>query len=374
MLLCCLCIALLAPPPAQLDQAKTLYEAGSAAYQAGKYAVAIDAFEATRAISERPVVIFSLAQAYRLRFFQDNKLSDLEAAVANYRRYLELAPDGPRKAHTTQHLSTLVPYLERLRIEGDQGPEAPRPARLIVTSSVLGAEARVDDGPEQPVPSTFEVAPGTHTVQIAAAGYQTATRQTVAVAGSTLALAIEPTPEPALLRLSATAGARIVVDRQEVGRAPLATPLALAPGDHHLIVRGRGYTPHQQRLTLAPAQEARLDVELETTTQRWVAWSLMGGAALLAGAAAWTGSEALSAESDAQDLERRLGSGISDAEFERYTELRDDRDAYRDATTFLVVGAGAALVSGVLLYIFDDPTPAPALQITPEGGAATWRW
>ncbi len=41
--------AMLLAAPA--DQAKTLYRAGSQAYQLGKYTIAIDAFEATRVLS-----------------------------------------------------------------------------------------------------------------------------------------------------------------------------------------------------------------------------------------------------------------------------------------------------------------------------------
>ncbi|MFN3200497.1 MAG: PEGA domain-containing protein [Bradymonadia bacterium] len=368
-----MCIAFLSATPAQLEQAKTLYTAGSAAYQAGNYTVAIDAFEATRAISERPVVIFSLAQAYRLRYFSDNDVSDLEAAIEAYQRYLEIAPEGPRKGHATQHLSTLVPLLEA-KGEGGQAASARTFTRLIITSSAPQANAQIDDGFPQPVPSTFDVDPGPHTVKLFAKGFQTASQQAVAVEGSTIALVIDPVPEPAKLTLNATPGAQVLIDRREVGQAPLTGPLSVTPGPHQLVVKARGRTPHAQQLTLEPAQQAEMNVELEVTTQRVVSWSLLGGSAVLAGFAIWTGTEALDAESQAQDLEARLGSGITDAEFNRYSTLRNDRDTYRDATTLLGIGAAAALVGGVLLYIFDDPALPPSLTITPEGGAAVWRW
>src|SRR6185503_11462520 len=67
------------------QRAKDLYDAGSEAYRAGRYLVAIEAFREARALATRPTLTFSLAQAYRLQYFVDGDAKALEQAIAMYR-------------------------------------------------------------------------------------------------------------------------------------------------------------------------------------------------------------------------------------------------------------------------------------------------
>lgn len=371
--LAALTVALLATP-AELEQAKALYSAGGDAFRTGKYAMAIDAFEGARALAERPVVVFSLAQAYRLHYVSSRDLSDLEAAVRCYQEYLALEPEGKRSVHATQHLSMLVPYLENLRIEGADGrPQGDARARLIVSSSVDEAEAQVDDGPPQPTPATFEVEPGPHVVRVSAARHEPITQETVALAGSVLAVVLDPPPRPASVAVEAPAGARVLIDDVPVGQSPLPAPLRLPPGDYELSVLATGRQPRSQRLALLPEEAITVEVELDRTGQRMISGVLLGAAGALAISAGVTGLYALDAQSDAEALQGRVGQGLSSAEYDRYEALRGDRDAYADATLALGISATAALVTGLVLYFFDDPAP-PRMRPSATANGVAWGW
>lgn len=348
---------LLLATPQQTEQAKTLYQAGNHAYQVGKYAVAIEAFEAARALSDRPMILFSLAQSHRLRYFQENELVDLEAAVKAYREYVATWPEGPRRVHAVQHLSTLMPYLERLRIDQAPGEIKRRAvARLIVTSGVEGAVAQVGEGEAQPVPATFEVKPGPHTVRVSAPLHLEATQETVALVGVAVGVALHPTPAPAQLKLRTAAGTRVMVDNITRGRAPLLEPLSLTPGHHELILRATGRAPQVHHLDLHAGGALTLEAELEPTTQRSVAWILMSAAAAFAIGAGVTGALSLNAQEEAEALEAQLGAGLTGVEFDEHADLRADRDLYARGTLALGLTASSALVMGILLYLFDDPS------------------
>jgi hypothetical protein len=355
MLAAAMLYAALLASPQQTEQAKTLYQAGSQAYQVGKYGVAIEAFEATRALSDRPLVIFSLAQAYRLRYFQDGNLSDLEAAATAYRAYVIAAPQGTRRVHATQHLSTLVPYLERTRLNGDASKaNRTNAARLIITSAIPGAHAQVGDSEPQPVPATFEVKPGAHTVQVNAPDHQPITQKTVAVARAVVGVALDPTPVPGQLTVDVPAGTRVMIDHIAQGQAPLAV-LPLTPGPHALILSATGREPERHDLSIAAGQTLTVRTTLQSTTQRSIAWALMGTAGALALSAGITGTLSLDAQSDAEALEAQVGTGLTGAQFDQHASLRADRDAYADATLGLSLAASSALITGFLLYLYDDP-------------------
>lgn len=54
-----------------VEQAKTLFNAGAQAFNVGKFSAAIQAFDAAYALAPRPAILFSLAQAQRRQYFVD---------------------------------------------------------------------------------------------------------------------------------------------------------------------------------------------------------------------------------------------------------------------------------------------------------------
>jgi hypothetical protein len=56
--------------------------------------------------------------------------------------------------------------------------------------------------------------------------------------------------------------ADVIIDGNLVGRTPLASPVAIVPGDHLVELRRRGYRDVRRQLTLAEGARADLNVEL----------------------------------------------------------------------------------------------------------------
>jgi tetratricopeptide (TPR) repeat protein len=375
-----LVVALLAPPapapapaPSAQDeaQARELYQAGSQAYEQARYDVAIRAFEEARRLSPHSAVTFSLAQAYRLQYFVDRDLAKLERAVELYRAYLDEVPEGGRRDHAVEHLSTLTPLLESRRLEagGAGGGPAKAVARLIVSSHVEGATARVDAGEPAAIPAAFEVKPGPHRVVVEAADHLPEKLETVAVAGSVVALNVDPRDKPGHLTVRGPEGAHVAVDGRAVGESPLGGPLEVAPGHHLVAVTDRGREPFVEQVDVAHGGAAEVDAHLAVTRQRIYAWSLFGVAGALAAGAGVAFGFALDKESQATDLEKTLRSqGFTVAQAERYRTLQDDRDSDSRLAIGLGIGAGVAAAAGLVLYVFDTPE-APRLPVlTPTAG------
>lgn len=361
---CLLIAALLAPE----DSPQALYRAGTDAYRAGRYDIAVTAFEAALSRADRPDLLFSLAQAHRMRYFSAGGINHLEAAVRAYRGYLDKVPDGRRRVHATQHLSTLMPYLERIGLDADgqAAAEASKMARIIVTSAVEDAEARLEDGEAQPVPAAFETEPGTYTIEVGAADHQPIRRSVKAVAGTAVGIVLDPPPVPGALTLTAPEGARVLVGTRRIGNAPLGGPIELTPGTHDIVVLDRGREAVVRPVRLAAGETAQLSVDLAPTRQRWFATGALITAGALAVSAGATGWLAYDTQSEADALEARIGAGLTAPGYARYRDLEGQRDLYRDATIGLGLAAAGALVTGALMWIFDEPrVPAVRTAIGP---------
>ena len=362
-----LIIALLGP--AEIDRARQLFEAGGEAYHQGRYRVAIGAFDEAHRLAARPAILFSLAQACRLQYFVDGQVDDLTRAVDAYRRYIEQVPEGGRRDHAVQHLSTLAPMLDRLRAPpSDAAPPAEAPARLIISSEIEGARARVDGGPPSPIPATFEVAPGERRVVVEADEHLPEARTLLAVAGSAVALNLDPEPLPGRLIVEVPAGARIFLNGQGLGAGPLEGPIEAPAGQHVVVVTERGRLPFEQPVSLRRGEAVVVAAELPVSRQRIAAWGLVGTAAALAVGSGIFTHQALSAEADAQELEDRLDrQGFTVAEARRYRSLEASRDDHADWATGLGVLAGTAAITATLLWFFDEPeSPRPTLQGAPR--------
>src|SRR5262245_44131459 len=97
------------PAAAQDDlaRAKAHFALGARAYEANRFRVAIEAFEEANRLAPHPALLFSIAQASRRQYFLDKKPEDLRRAVANYRKYIERAPEGGRRDEAGAALAEL---------------------------------------------------------------------------------------------------------------------------------------------------------------------------------------------------------------------------------------------------------------------------
>src|SRR5262245_36520197 len=132
LLLICL---LIAPSLARAQEppaaAKEHFEAGDKAYKLGDFPRALDEFKQSYALFPTPLLLFDIAQSYRL-------LGEHEKALFTYRQYLTEAPTGRYRAIAEQKASEMEQVLEQKRREreaalqpspapGTQLSDAPRP-------------------------------------------------------------------------------------------------------------------------------------------------------------------------------------------------------------------------------------------------------
>jgi tetratricopeptide (TPR) repeat protein len=131
--------------------AKNHYLAGKSYYQQGRYTEAIREFEEAHRLSNRPELLYNIAQAYE-------KLGNLEQAVKFLEQYLE-APDLSNRVAAEEHLKNLK---ARLKVTGIQ-----------ITCNELDAIVLLD-GDEigrTPLRGNLLVKPGFHDVKVTKKGY-----------------------------------------------------------------------------------------------------------------------------------------------------------------------------------------------------------
>ncbi|MCP4498973.1 MAG: tetratricopeptide repeat protein [Deltaproteobacteria bacterium] len=332
----------------ELSKAKELFKAGGVAYAQGRYDVAIDAFEAAHAISPRASLQFSLAQALRLSYFTTGTLNLLERSIHYYRAYLD-DKQAPRRSHASQHLATLLPILERLRIENVSEAKRDSIARLIVTSQIGGALAQVNGSDFLPVPASFEVAPGIVMLKLGAPRHHSVEQRVKVAKESTVAVNIDLTPIPGSLRLPKHILSSIYLD----GVAVTGPKISLSPGKHRIRIMGHGREPYNEDFEIQSEEEKVLKAELPITFQTWGGILAAGtGTGILALAGfplAFAAQNEIEAASIGAFLVKRP---LSVDEAARYIELEGQRDTLvRVAGVVALTGVSLLAVGGALVAL-----------------------
>jgi len=373
-LLCCMVAAAIVGWPlaagAQDVEVRRYAEAGTEAFQLGRYLVAAAAFEEAYRRDPRPALAFSAAQAYRRQYWVDEDPARLVRARELYRQYLEAVPQGGRREHAVTHLQTIDLLLARLAPSQSAEPAAPpaaAPTQLMVVSRTPGAVASIDGGPPAPVPVVRDLSAGHHSVRVSAGGHFEAERDWLAVEGRLVVAPMELRARPALLRVSGAAGLNLWLDGRPAGSTPLTAPLLLAAGRHRLVVTARGHRPDVRILDLSRGDLVTVDPVLVATTQRRIAWTLLAGSGVAFASAGLATALSLSAEQRAASLWERVdaqGVNLSDAELRRYRRDLSRRDDLGTAAAVLGAGALALAVGWALVFWFDFPAP-PVDSATP---------
>jgi len=372
---------------AQIEQAKMLFNAGAQAYEAGRFATAVQAFQQAYAIAPRPAILFSMAQAERKAYYVDKRPQDLRNAIAHYHAYLDQVPTGGRRGDAADALTELEPIAARLSpSEGSaaQAPAAEQKTRLMVTSQTSGAKAALDGGAPEDVPLIDEVSPGKHHVRVWADGYFDEERDALAAQGSLAAIDVPLREKPALLSVVLDTRASIAVDGRPMASTPLAQPLELPSGTHVVTITKNGYKAFSREVTLAHGGSARIDAKLEQSGQRTATWIVLGtaGAAAIAGGV-FTGL-AFAEQSNAQGvLDAKNQGPIMASDLASYDSDVSARDRWRTVAIACFGGAAGLLLVGGVLYFFDQPhveagpppseSPRPAPKKEPtEIGVLPW--
>ncbi|MEZ4311444.1 MAG: PEGA domain-containing protein [Polyangiaceae bacterium] len=348
--------------------ARVLFEAGSKAYAAGNYRAAIQAFEQAYAVSARPGLLFSMAQAHRRQYKVDGRPGHVAVAIKQYKDYLAAQRTGGRRADAEAALAELAPEAQKLEREGRLQPftseEVESATRLIVTSPVQGVRIAVDGSAEgREAPLIAELSPGRHKVRVYADNHFEEVREIEVTKGAVTALDMPLRPRPALLSIDAPPGGRVSLDGRYVGETPFPAPLELPLGEHTVRIVKDGYGTFTQTLDAGAGQKLTVAATMPMTTQRKVAIGLIGtGAASIAGGILF-GGLALVSQADAQAVQGDMNQGKvvcrgqECPELDRYNTSVRARDAFR-AGAFSLLGVGAlAGGAGLFLYLVDGVPP-----------------
>jgi hypothetical protein len=361
-----------AEPPSDLERAKESFKAGATAYAAGDYLAAIQALEAAYQSTPLPAIAFSLAQAERRQYFVDHAPAHLRRAISLFRRYVELAPGGSRRADALDALSQLEP-LAAAQPKPRSLPHAEEPARrtrVLIISEALGARVALDGAPPVPSPLIREVEPGKHRVQVEAPGFFPTQRDVSAIAGELVLTQVPLREQPSTLSLWTPVDSEIYLDGAYVSEGGEGVTVQLPSGKHRLAIGQKGHRVSVQDLTLERGRARTLRVELEPTPQRLTSEVLFiaGGAAL--GASLVFSALTIRAEGRAEQfLGERAAGKVNNADLLRYDSTIIDRDRDRLATGVCLAASAGFFITGLFLHELDQPNPQLLYRAAPRLGA-----
>jgi len=351
------------------EQARTLFNAGVQAYKQGQFMHAAQAFTKAHALLPKPPLLFSIAQAFRREFDDKQQKPALVMAVKYYRKYLDAVTEGGRRLEATKALGDLKPYLQGLG--GDSAVEMTFPTRLSVNSPTPGAMVSLDGGKLEEIPYNRQIAPGKHTIVVKASGYEAQERTFDARQGDILPFDMPLAGTPPTFQVHGADGAEVTIDGKVLGRAPFTQPLALDAGRHFVTVTERGHKAYAEELEFDFGSKTSLEVDLPATNQRRWAWGVLAGGGTTLAAAGVLAGFAFMQENEAKDIEATQSQGvISEQQRMQHNSAIRTRDDLILATA-LSAGVGAAVsLTGLFLYLFDEPVVTPPLRGTDEADEA----
>jgi hypothetical protein len=366
--------------------ASEFFDAGAQAYESGQYLVAAEAFLKAHERMSSPSLLFSAAQAYRRHYLAENSLESLRRAITLYRDYLRADPQAKRREDAMRALEELIPLEARLSgaagsplsvAPGDgsggaagsgvsgAAPSAPSKeqeggTRLLLTARSEGAEVSVDGAPFRTTPAVVKVTPGPHHVRVRAPGYFEEQLTVQAVVNELIPRHVPLRPMPARLRVAGTSGARVLVDGQLRATVPTEAAIALDPGAHFVAVTRTGHEPYSKVIELRRDGSTDLTVHLPRTSQRIAAFGVLSAGAAGAIVSGVLTGLALARQGEAVQLSEQLKVGtLVREERDRYNLAVASRDDFALAASLTGGIAGLTLLTGVGLFVFDEPEVLP---------------
>jgi hypothetical protein len=319
-------------------RAKTLFEGGVAAYEAGRYEEALASFQEAFRVRPHPLVRVNIANCY-------DKLGKPLEALFHFEQFTAADVGTPEQR---KEVSAAV---ERLRKQVGQ---------VIVRVTPDGAMVTIDGGEQRrtPIVDALSLTSGKHEIEVKLDGYQTVRRSLQVQGGTTtelnlvLARAGEPAP------VAAPVPALGPGDQPQVAAPPAAEPEPKPEADP---VAAAGESPPEP----APAQ-----VAAPLPTSFWIVGGV-SAALLLAGSV--TGIVALDAESEFDQAARvhldPNSSGLArQSAYQQAIDASDRADALALTTDILLLGALAGTAVCVVLALNnakDDDDDAPTATLAP---------
>jgi tetratricopeptide (TPR) repeat protein len=226
-------------------EAKKHFQAGVTLIKAEDFAGAAAAFENSVRLFPTRTSLFNLANCYKAL----QRYGEALATVRRLEREFgdKLGPELEAEARTFS--ASIENLVGRLGIDA-------RPAGTAIT---------VDGRPvgRSPLGEDVLLGPGDHEVELSLEGFEPVRRTVRVESRGKVAISVGLEREKGQLRISTeTVGARVLLDGVAVGRTPLDSPLAAAPGPHRVRLELEGYGPVERAVEVAPGQQAVLFLSL----------------------------------------------------------------------------------------------------------------
>lgn len=323
------------PSPDDEAKAKKLFDQANVAFEAKRFADALEMYRQSFAKVPRPNVLFNMARA-------EEELGDYAAAWMDYRRFLQVAdPDARRRPDATAKLTELEGKIE---------------LSVQVESVPVGAAVTLDADPTTLgiTPLTLRVRPGQqHRLRLTAPGRPSREIEFAARIGveNRLQVVLEPAPADAgkardpVPDAVDTSQARIVVSPNVPGALVFVDALPVqahrahnvTPGDHAVSVESEGYVPWRRRIRVVASTTVAVRLARERSpTLRVGVWGLGGSGVAAVALGGILGVLALRSEADYEELPQR--------------SVRERADRQALWSDVLLGGGAAALVSAFVLH------------------------
>jgi len=250
---------------AQEAEARALFEEGRGHAEGERWTEALDAFQRSRAVIERPTTIFNIATT----LIRLGRAQEALAAIA----------DLERVADARQHAQILRDAAE-IRTQADASLRhvtlrvTPLDATVEVDGQVMAGE-----GPER----TMVLDPGAHAVVVTADGH--GTERFSLEPGTDTRDVVLPALDGTLNIVPSVETAAVTVDGTVRGTGALE--LSLPPGTYAVGITAEGYLPFDRSVDLEAGARLTVDAALELIppetdiTQSPLFWGLLGGGAAI---------------------------------------------------------------------------------------------
>ncbi|MCL2779422.1 MAG: hypothetical protein FWD73_15620 [Polyangiaceae bacterium] len=345
-------------------EAKMFFGVGAQAYERGDFLSAIAAFGEAQRRAPNVAVTYAIAQAHRRQYYIDKNPQHLLSATSGYREYIKQAPGGPHAAKSAQYLAELGPVEERVGygVSASAGGLQQATRLSVSTSSSAKAMVSLDGAEPVPAPLISQVTPGKHVAVVTAPGFQDERYEIVAAKNAFVAVDATLKGAPARLVVTGPAGPRVEVDGRLVGQVPLTSPVVVASGVHHIVAISQpGRDPDVREIEFGRDELKHLDVSLHTSTQRQIALGAFVGAGVLAVATvAFAGVAANRHHAAKNLLNTRDTRALDPTELSKYSSARNASTTWTTVAIGTGIGAAAVGVTGLVLYLFDDPSRSSA--------------
>lgn len=219
------------PDEGDAARAKAAFQAAQKLYKQSHFPEAITKFEEAYRLKPHPSIFFNLGLCYE-------QVAELPKALRNYREYLRALPEAKDKQVVA---ASIVDLERRLKAQGVQ--------QLLVYSEPAGATVAIDGKSIGPSPSSIELKPGNHSLNLSRDGFETVDRIFVMPADTSMELSFVlkagTSPRPAEATADSTGKPTEPVTRAAPGEPPPTPPpsvVAAAPESGHSL-RGKAWIP-----------------------------------------------------------------------------------------------------------------------------------